>query len=491
MDKNKNRQIPETKELRENLRSLLRVFVSKNPLTPPLLLEDLSANVAKFISENKIDEKYSDWLVVILNNELWRFEFLKIPHARRVLLLPQCLRNSKKCEAGFDEFGLLCKSCGACNITDLQAFADDFGAPSLVSDSTGAVEALIEEGTVSAVLGVSCMNSLEKSFPVALKKGIVGIAIPLLKDGCVDTAVDVDWVKEIFSGWKKGFTLPSDAEIQRSANEIFTKKNLMEFLGEAKNPTSRIAVEYMQNAGKRWRPRLALAAYCALVKEENYSPLAKRIALAAECFHKASLIHDDIEDNDEYRDGAEALHKKVGVAQALNVGDFLQGAGYTILSECGEFSADLVKAAGRAHKILCEGQGAELELAHKGETAPLPLCLEIYKNKTGAAFGASLEFAAICAGKFLDFSDVINSFSENLGVAYQLLDEWRDSEKQGACSVFKALEKTLPADKVRAEFVNLYGKYRQAAYKSLTPLQDRDFKRLLFSMAGRILSDVD
>ena len=51
-------------------------------------------------------------------------------------------------------------------------------------------------------------------------------------------------------------------------------------------------------------------------------------ALAMEVFHKASLVHDDIQDNDPYRYGQETLHRRYGVGTAINVGDYLIGMGY-------------------------------------------------------------------------------------------------------------------------------------------------------------------
>ena len=56
------------------------------------------------------------------------------------------------------------------------------------------------------------------------------------------------------------------------------------------------------------------------------------MALAIEALHKASLVHDDIEDDDEFRYGRPTLHRVHGVAQAVNVGDFLIGLGYRLIA---------------------------------------------------------------------------------------------------------------------------------------------------------------
>src|SRR6185503_2935803 len=63
----------------------------------------------------------------------------------------------------------------------------------------------------------------------------------------------------------------------------------------------------------------------------NLPDLVKRAALAIECFHKASLVHDDIEDDDTFRYGRETLHRQYGVGTAINIGDYLIGLGYRLV----------------------------------------------------------------------------------------------------------------------------------------------------------------
>ncbi|MEZ6048424.1 MAG: polyprenyl synthetase family protein [Planctomycetaceae bacterium] len=103
------------------------------------------------------------------------------------------------------------------------------------------------------------------------------------------------------------------------------------------------AYQFLQHGGKRFRPFVTLAAYYALNGEaqEQVSnttekwdiPLSVgRVAMAIEAFHKASLVHDDIQDEDQYRYGNETLHRQYGVGQAINIGDYLIGLGYRLLA---------------------------------------------------------------------------------------------------------------------------------------------------------------
>ena len=66
----------------------------------------------------------------------------------------------------------------------------------LISEGTAAVLELVRSGRIAAFVGSSCMSTLEEVFPIVSMVGVPAIAIPLLYDGCVDTALDVDWLVE-------------------------------------------------------------------------------------------------------------------------------------------------------------------------------------------------------------------------------------------------------------------------------------------------------
>ena len=91
----------------------------------------------------------------------------------------------------------------------------------------------------------------------------------------------------------------------------------------------------------------------------------RRLALAIEALHKASLVHDDIEDDDEFRYGRPTLHRVHGTGQAINIGDYLIGLGYRLIagktSDLGaDCTTDILARLSHAHLELCRGQGAEL-----------------------------------------------------------------------------------------------------------------------------------
>jgi geranylgeranyl diphosphate synthase, type II len=106
--------------------------------------------------------------------------------------------------------------------------------------------------------------------------------------------------------------------------------------------------------------------------------------MAIEAFHKASLVHDDIEDDDQYRYGQETLHRRYDLGTAINVGDHLIGLGYRLVSSArneigAEAAADILDRMSAAHVKLCDGQGAEMAWQSKPNAELTPLdALQIY-----------------------------------------------------------------------------------------------------------------
>src|SRR5262245_10452672 len=360
--------IPQPLTEREQLRALVFRYVDarRETLVPPLVLDELRDHADAVVSLAGVEPLYRDYVGVLLNNEVWSEHLASVPYDRRLLLLPKCLRVEDKCPAPFDEFGLLCKQCGLCTIQDLQEEAERLGYAVLVAEGSALVMALIQSGKIDAIVGVSCLSVLERAFPYMEAAAIPGIAIPLLQDDCRDTAVDIDWVWNVVHLTSDDRTRRLDLDALRSEVETwFTTEALDSLLGASDGDADRIARGWLAADGKRWRPFLTACAFKAL-QDDPSAPLPeplRRAAVAVECFHKASLVHDDIEDADEERYGRDALHVEHGIPVALNAGDLLVGEGYRLLASCGaspEICAQLVQIAAAGHRELCLGQGQEL-----------------------------------------------------------------------------------------------------------------------------------
>lgn len=442
--------IPPTKEERDLVLHAIRAWVKKLDTVPPVPLEDLRELAREFLRAHEIDEKYVEFTAILLNNELWRPTLAAIPYERRLLLLPKCLRVEAHCPAPFDEFGLLCKKCGMCSIQDLQTAAEKLGYAVLVAEGSPVVMAIIETGKIDAIVGVSCISVLERAFPYMEAGAVPGVAIPLLQDDCKDTTVDEDWIWDVIHLTSEDRTHRMDLSgLREEVDTWFAKESLREILGPPTSETEEIGHDWLARAGKRWRPFLTVAVHQALSDDpESEIPLGlRRVAAAVECFHKASLIHDDIEDGDGERYGERTLHEEHGVPVALNVGDWLIGEGYRLLAECDaspERKVAMLARAAQGHRTLSMGQGRELWWARHPEPLASVDVLRIFREKTAPAFQVALELGAIVAGAKEDVLGVLARYSEALGIAYQIRDDIHDLLDADAPSDLGALRPTLP-----------------------------------------------
>jgi len=212
--------------------------------------------------------------------------------------------------------------------------------------------------------------------------------------------------------------------------------------------TETIAHHFLTQGGKHSRPFIVLAVYDAMTGGtgtksdaaawvKQLSPAIKRVAMSIETFHKASLVHDDIQDDDQFRYGQPTLHRQYGTPTAINVGDYLIGLGYRLVSrEAAELGADVVAdildLLADAHLKLCEGQGAELLWRDAGDKALTPAdALEIYALKTSPAFEAALLSGLRLAGSIEQYVEPVQEYARQLGVAFQILNDlgdWRGDD---------------------------------------------------------------
>jgi len=527
------KNIPPTPIQRNYVLHAVREYVAEHKPVPPQPLAELKVHADRLIENLKLDKIYRDYIGVLLNNEMWRETLATIPFERRLLLLPKCLRIESKCPAPFDEFGLLCKQCGLCTIQDLQAEAERLGYAVLVAEGSAIVMSLIQTGKIEAIVGVSCISVLERAFPYMEAAAVPGVAVPLLQDDCIDTNVDIDWVWDYIHLTSDDLTRRLDLTALRDeVDSWFEHGTLEKIVGHPQSTTEKIALDWLAKAGKRWRPFLTAACFQAL-RENPGSALPadlKKIAVAVECFHKASLIHDDIEDEDATRYGEKTLHAEHGVPVALNVGDLLIGEGYRLLAES-NISAEqriaMVNIASQGQRELCRGQGTELSWARN----PAPLTslnvLEIFRQKTAPAFEVALKLGAVYANRLDEVSDVLESYSESLGIAYQIRDDLADMDETAESNDISGLrpslllaiafERAQEANKARLESLwkrqavpdaqtisalyrelkaderahSLYETYKEEAIRSLRDLENPNLKGLLRRVLGKIFNDTE
>ncbi len=426
--------------------------------------ERLTEIAGEILGEPGLPEGYAGFAMVAASNAFWREQFEAVPLNRRLLLLPKCLRDPVACRGTFDSVGLHCAGCGACIIGDLVAEARELGYSVVIAEGTSSVIMKVLEGEADAILGVACLDSLDESFEPVADLGVPNQAIPLLRDGCERTGAEPELIRERMNAFSAaaGVTTRTAIPLLRATRGIFERAALDDVLrphvtdgalacGAADDPmfeTEALGAEWLCRGGKRLRPFVTVAA-CALGRhgldalaadaeaEAMLDAPLRAVAVAIETLHKASLIHDDIADRDEFRYGRPALHVSHGVGRAVNVGDWLVGLGYRLISaQAGALGAEctgqIISRLSGAQLALTRGQGAELAWVEADGGALRAVdALNIGALKTAPAFEVAL-FAGLRASG-TDFDDaLIKRFSTYLGEAYQVLNDLEDWQSNDA-----------------------------------------------------------
>jgi geranylgeranyl diphosphate synthase, type II len=182
--------------------------------------------------------------------------------------------------------------------------------------------------------------------------------------------------------------------------------------------------------GKRLRPVLCLAT-CELVG--GTIEMAMPTACALEMIHTMSLIHDDLPamDNDDYRRGKLTNHKVYGEDIAILAGDGLLAYAFEFIAaqtqapatQVLKVVAHLGKAVGAAG--LVGGQVVDLQSEGKSDVT-LETLNYIHRHKTGALLEASVVCGALVAGAAEPEVDRLSRFSQNIGLAFQIIDDVLD-----------------------------------------------------------------
>jgi len=183
-------------------------------------------------------------------------------------------------------------------------------------------------------------------------------------------------------------------------------------------------IPFIKRGGKRIRPILAFLSCGATGgKYESVVDLAAVIEL----FHNFTLVHDDIEDNSQFRRGEPALHITHGIPMALNSGDAL----YTLLWKKlvhlrmpPKNVLELQFLCADAFKRVVDGQGIELEWIGKGRfDVSAGEYFDMIGGKTAALMGLSCEAGAFAAGADLHQRHILRDFGEKIGIAFQIQDD--------------------------------------------------------------------
>lgn len=207
------------------------------------------------------------------------------------------------------------------------------------------------------------------------------------------------------------------------------KKIFVNYMNEkvkVKNPVNLYQpIQYMLDiGGKRLRPILTLLT-CDLFGEDVSKAL--NAALAVEVFHNFTLVHDDIMDNAALRRGKSTVFKKWNVNTGVLSGDAMLILAYQFLENYdAEIFKKLIMLFNQTALEVCEGQQLDMDFETRLDVT-IPEYLQMISYKTSVLVAAAMKMGAIIANANEKDTSTIYDFGLNLGIAFQLQDDYLDT----------------------------------------------------------------
>ena len=275
-------------------------------------------------------------------------------------------------------------------------------------------------------------------------------------------------------------------------NTLDTKENIFNFINDEilkylKKYSGEEMYEPMkysiQAGGKRFRPMVLLLmsqAFC-----DSYED-AIPFAVALECIHTYSLIHDDLPsmDNDDLRRGLPTCHIKFDEATAILAGDGLLNIAFEIMLD--KIANDFDKKYLLATKYISDASGTKgmikgqaLDIKYENASINKEILLDIYENKTGKLILASMLAGAIIGGANDEQLKLVKNIAYNIGIAFQIKDDILDIEGDEE-KIGKPVKSDIKNHK--STYVSIYGlekakeDYLLFSSTALKGLEDLGFK---------------
>jgi len=181
-----------------------------------------------------------------------------------------------------------------------------------------------------------------------------------------------------------------------------------------------VANHLISSGGKRLRPMLTLAT-AALAGYRGDGHI--KLAASVEFMHTATLLHDDVVDESEMRRGKKSARMLWGNEASVLVGDFLLGQAFKMMVEVG--SLQCLDVLSTAAAVIAEGEVMQLGAAKNTATTEDEY-LAVIRAKTAALFAAASEVGPIIGGQDKAAQTAARSYGNNLGIAFQLIDDALD-----------------------------------------------------------------
>ena len=209
--------------------------------------------------------------------------------------------------------------------------------------------------------------------------------------------------------------------IENAVNELFAN---LKFTAEPAGLYDPLRY-MMEIGGKRIRPRLCLLAYSLFKEEMNQSILGPAAAL--EVFHSFTLIHDDIMDKADVRRGVPTVYRKWDENTAILSGDVMSIESYKLLAQApAEVLPKALELFTTTAAEVCEGQQYDMDFEDM-ESVPMDDYLKMIGLKTAVLIACSAKMGALIGGADDKTCDLLYRFGYDLGLAFQIADDWLDT----------------------------------------------------------------
>lgn len=182
-----------------------------------------------------------------------------------------------------------------------------------------------------------------------------------------------------------------------------------------------LGTHILNAGGKRLRPLLTLAS--AKLFTPHLPIEIIYLASAVELIHTATLIHDDVLDESELRRGVKTANSLWGNSCSILVGDFLFARSFELMVKCQDFN--ILTTLSQTSGLICQGEVKQLTLLHNTETSTTDY-FDVIKLKTASLFKTACFAGAKIAGATIADANTLGRFGENLGIAFQIIDDILD-----------------------------------------------------------------
>lgn len=252
----------------------------------------------------------------------------------------------------------------------------------------------------------------------------------------------------------------------KTADELLTQVNaFLDALPYERTPKSLYEpIRYVLSmGGKRIRPVLMLLGY-NLYKEDTDKILMNAIAL--ETYHNYTLLHDDLMDQADLRRGHETVHKKWNANTAILSGDSMLVLAYERMAQCdSRHLADVLSLFTTTALEIGEGQQYDMEFETRDDVREEEY-IEMIRLKTSVLLACALKIGAILADAPAEDADILYKFGEQIGLAFQLQDDYLDV--YGDSKVFgKKIGGDITSNKKTFMLINAFSHANEAQRQEL------------------------